>query len=396
MNKGVSNLFLSLVRLGIGHRTVNDLKSSVSGSDSADWVALKALAKRQGLSAIVLDGLNLVHGEGFMVKGSSNSALTTDSKLSTLNTQLKLEWIGEVLQYEQRYAVYEKNIRDLATFYRKHGIRMMVLKGYGLSKNYPVPNHRPCGDLDIYLFGDQEKADKLIAEELGIKIDNTHHHHSVFQFQGETVENHYDFLNVHVRKSNNRMEVKLKEIANANVNLNLDLDGSIDIVLTTKDSNDTNIVFPSVEFNAIYLLRHCAAHFASTEMTVRQVLDWGFFMEKYHREIKRDEYIPYIKQEGMYRFYNLLGLFCMSHLGFDASIFHGLYSDGLFERFGNEILEPEFKDREDGRLLHSLSVKPRRWWHNRWKNRLCYPDSAWEEFVYGLWAKVLKPSHFVQ
>jgi hypothetical protein len=65
------------------------------------------------------------------------------------------------------------------------------------------------------------------------------------------------------------------------------------------------------------------------------------------------------------------------------------------ERFSNEILEPEFKDRENDRLLHSLSVKPRRW-YNRWKNRLCYPDSAWEEFVYGLWAKVLKPSHFVQ
>ena len=379
-------IFLSLVRLGIGHGTVNGSRFTFNGSDSVDWMAVKSLAEKQGLSAIVLDGLNLVQGEGFKVKGSSNSALTTDSKLSTLNTQLKLEWIGEVLQYEQRYAVYEKNIRDLAAFYRKHSIRMMLLKGYGLSLNYPVPNHRPCGDLDIYLFGEQEKADKLIEEELGIKIDNSHHHHSVFQFQGETIENHYDFLNVHVRKSNKRMEAKLKELCHTETTESL----------TTDNPNETNIVFPSVEFNAIYLLRHCAAHFASTEMTVRQVLDWGFFMEKHHREIKWDEYIPYIKQEGMYRFYNLLGLFCMSHLGFDASVFHGLYSDGLFERFSNEILEPEFKDRENGRLLHSLSVKPRRWWHNRWKNRLCYPDSAWEEFVYGLWAKVLKPSHFVQ
>ena len=129
---------------------------------------------------------------------------------------------------------------------------------------------------------------------------------------------------------------------------------------------------------------------------VRQVLDWGFFMEKHHQEINWDEYIPYIKQEGMYRFYNLLGLFCMKHLGFDASIFHGLYNDDLFERFCNEIMEPEFKDHENGKLLHSLNVKPRRWWHNRWKNRLCYKESAWEEFAYGLWAKVLKPSHFIQ
>ncbi|MCR5642087.1 MAG: hypothetical protein K6G32_01940, partial [Prevotella sp.] len=68
----------------------------------------------------------------------------------------------------------------------------------------------------------------------------------------------------------------------------------------------------------------------------------------------------------------------------------------LFERFVDELLSPEFKDKENGTLLRSLSVKPRRWWHNRWKNRLCYPDTPWSEFAYGLWAKVLKPSHFIQ
>jgi hypothetical protein len=131
-------------------------------------------------------------------------------------------------------------------------------------------------------------------------------------------------------------------------------------------------------------------------MSIRQVLDWGLFMEKYHQEIEWKPYKTYLKQEGMFRFYNLMGLFCMHHLGFDASIFNGLYEDELLERFSNEILSPEFRDKEDGSLLHSLSVKPRRWWHNRWKNRLCYPDSAWSEFAYGLWAKILKPSHFVQ
>ena len=150
------------------------------------------------------------------------------------------------------------------------------------------------------------------------------------------------------------------------------------------------------EFNAIYLLRHCAAHFASTHMSVRQVLDWGLFMEEHHQEIDWEPYKSYLEQEGMFRFYNLMGLFCLHHLGFDASVFNGLYGDELLERFSNEILTPEFKDKEDGSLIHSLSVKPRRWWHNRWKNRLCYPDSAWSEFAYGLWAKILKPSHFIQ
>ncbi len=328
-----------------------------------DWQLLFEIAERHGVAGVVLDGINICFEKGINLN---------------IDFQTKMEWIGLVTQMEQRHQQQKGNMRELASFYHEHGIKMMILKGYGLSQNYPIPNHRPCGDVDIFLFGEQKRSDRLVHDELGIEIDNSHHHHTVFQFQGETIENHYDFLNVHVRKSNKRIEAKLKQLANVDANF------------------DANVMYPSVEFNAIYLLRHCAAHFASTEMTVRQVLDWGPFMKKHYKEINWTEYIPYIKQEGMLRFYNLLGLFCTEHLGFDASIFHGLYTDSLFERFSNEILEPEFKDHEDGTLLRSLSVKPRRWWHNRWKNRLCYTEGAWEEFVYGLWAKVLKPSHFVQ
>ena len=391
----LQDTFLSLVRLGIGNGTVNGSRFTVHGS--VDWEALKVLADRQGLSAVVLDALN------------TDGTNLTD----TIPVQMKLEWIGEVLQnYEARYRAYEKAIGSLAGWYNEHGFKMMVLKGYACALDWPRPEHRPCGDIDIWLFGAQKEADEVLSHtdftdntdkiagqarnegfrvqnqsrigelENRVVIDNSHHHHTVFEWEGFTVENHYDFLNVHVRPSNKRMEAKLKELADFDDNLNLNV--------------SDNIYLPSVAFDAIYLLRHCAAHFASTEMTVRQVLDWGFFMEKHHQEIDWDEYIPYLKEEGMYRFYNLMGLFCMKHLGFDAAIFHGLYEDDLLERFSNEIMEPEFKDRENGKLLHSLSVKPRRWWHNRWKNRLCYPDSPWQEFAYGLWAKVLKPSHFWQ
>lgn len=228
-----------------------------------------------------------------------------------------------------------------------------------------------------YLFGEHEKADRLIKEELGIKIDKSHHHHTVFYYYGICVENHYDFLNIHARKSNKRIEKRLKEICHSGY------------------SEESEILFPSVEFNALYLLRHCAAHFASVKMNIRQVLDWGFFMEKHHCNINFEEYLHFMKGEGMFRFYNLLGLFCVRSLGFNASIFHRLNDDALYDRFAEEILSPEFCEHEDGTLLRSLWVKPRRWWHNRWKNRLCYPDSAWSEFTYGLWAKIIKPSHFV-
>ena len=361
---------LELVKLGLGKDSVCKIPQSV------DWLEVFDLAERQKVTAIALDGINRCFEKGIVLD---------------IDFQTKMDWIGAAHQVEVYYQEHEKNMRGLARFYQGHGIKMMELKGYGLSLNYPIPNHRAPGDIDIYLFGDYEKGDKLMESELGIEIDRSHHHHTVFTFQGESVENHYDFLNVHVRKSNQRMERKLKELAHIDTNGFKILDSSF-----KSSTDDTNVVLPSTEFNAIYLLRHCAAHFASTHMSIRQVLDWGLFMEKHRKEIEWKPYLDYLKQEGMFRFYNLMGLFCMHHLGFDASIFNGLYEDELFERFSNEILSPEFKDKEDGSLLHSLSVKPRRWWHNRWKNRLCYPDGAWSEFAYGLWAKILKPSHFIQ
>lgn len=61
---------------------------------------------------------------------------------------------------------------DLARLYANNGIRMMVVKGYGLSLDWPVPNHRPVGDLDIYNFGKWKEADVLVAKECCIKEDD--------------------------------------------------------------------------------------------------------------------------------------------------------------------------------------------------------------------------------
>ena len=50
VNSDLKKTFLSLVRLGIGHY-------SVALPQNVDWNELKALAERQGLSAIVPDGI---------------------------------------------------------------------------------------------------------------------------------------------------------------------------------------------------------------------------------------------------------------------------------------------------------------------------------------------------
>jgi len=54
----LKDIFLSLVRFGIGHQLVSSLTFQVSSE--VDRVQLKVLADQHGLSTVVLDGLNEV------------------------------------------------------------------------------------------------------------------------------------------------------------------------------------------------------------------------------------------------------------------------------------------------------------------------------------------------
>ena len=49
----VQQSFLSLIRLGIGH----DLPGSKLSFDQIDWNRVMDLAEKQGLTAVVLDGI---------------------------------------------------------------------------------------------------------------------------------------------------------------------------------------------------------------------------------------------------------------------------------------------------------------------------------------------------
>ena len=386
--------FLQLVRLGLGKS--RDTKIF----DEADCAQLKALAEKHGLSAVVLDGLNAVYDSEFMIQdiwspnGSkseetfyqrlSDAALTTCSKHYTLNTRLKLEWIGEVLQnYEGRYAAYQKAISSLAGWYNQHGFKLMVLKGYGLSLNWPNPKHRPCGDIDIWLFGQQREADAALGSWFKVQgsksgIDNSHHHHTVFEWEGFTVENHYDFVNVHYGHKNAELEKVFKELAQVDSNL--------------VEVNGEKIYLPSANLHALFLLRHCMQDFASAEMNLRQVLDWAFFVEKHTKEIDWKWLNGVLKEYNMTDFVNCLNAICVGNLGFHPAIFGSVqFNPELKEKVFNNIMNPSFGREEPQELFKRLVYKYHRWQGNSWKQELCYGDSRWSAFWTGVWNHLLKP-----
>ena len=351
---------IQLIKLGIG------TSKNVKISNDIDWVAVKALADAQGLTAIVLDGLNEV--------------LKAKSPISNLKPQFKLQWIGEVMQnYEVRHQEYEKAISSLAGFYNQYGFKMMVLKGYACSLDWPKPNHRPCGDIDIWQFGKQKDADLILSKDTGLNIDDSHEHHTIFDWQGFMVENHYDFIDIHHRKSSSEVEKIFKEL------------GSDDSGF--KDVNGEKVYLPSPNLHALFLLRHMMEHFASTELTIRQLLDWAFFVQNHGKDVDWKWLEEILTQFGMMPAYTIFNNICVDDLRFDPLLFpKSTVNVTLKKRVLNEILQPEFIGEEPNRLLLRVIFKFRRWKANGWKNEICFKESMWSAFWSGVWGHILKPS----
>lgn len=126
------------------HRVLLQLLSNSLGNEKrygcslehVDWKRIYFESRRQGVSGIVFDSFN-----------NLSSSYRPDSKLL-------LEWLGSTVSNEKLFLSYSQTISRLTAIAESLGMRMLVLKGYGCSLNYPVPNHRPCGDIDVYLLDD--------------------------------------------------------------------------------------------------------------------------------------------------------------------------------------------------------------------------------------------------
>ncbi len=339
---------LYLIRVAIG----NDHSRKLDG---IDWNALLDLSARQGVTSIVCDGLQILFDNGY------------------LKERVSFEMISTIMQQENDYAIREKTIHDLSAFYQKHEIRMMVLKGWGLSQNYPVPKHRHCSDIDIYLFGDYKRGDKLLSEKLGIRIDNSHHRHTVFNINGVSIENHYDFVNVHGHHSAKQVEKRLKELADC-----------------AYQEND--IWLPSAEFNALFVLYHAACHFAATEISLRSILDWGLFVRKNYLSVDWAKHWEFCKQMNMHQFLLAMNEICVNYFGFPAKFFNIGGDLSLAERVLNDILQPEFTIEKGHGVFPYIKSRYIKWRRNSWKHKMVYPESMTVTFFQQAWSHLLKPA----
>lgn len=249
----------SLIRLGLGTSSFNreDLSDLFLYTEDK-WGKLKETAHIQGVSAIVLDGIQVIMDE--LGAGCFNRSICPDTwKLFIL------QWIGEVQQY---YEVGNRQqlgvIDEIQHSWAASDIRMMLMKGMAMGSYYPNPLHRSPGDIDCYLFDDYAKGNNVASSWADI-VDESWYKHSVISYKGQTIENHHFFVHTREGKISKHLNHQLCDTLNG---------------VVFEKLPGTGVLLPPPMFNALFLSYHALAHFLEEGLRLKQLLDWAMFLKR--------------------------------------------------------------------------------------------------------------------
>lgn len=352
----VSEILLASVRGALNGEAVSS--GLLANLEPSQWLELVKLAQQHNVMPLVCDGLAGLRKE--------------------LPAKVFARVAGLTIVAEDKYEARVNVIKTIASLMAENKIPLMVIKGYGVSLYYPQPNHRSFSDIDTYHFGQLEAADKVLKERLGVDIDVDVHHHTTCVYKGVLIENHYDFINVTQHRSCARYEKILKAEAAKETRLH-----KID---------EQEIMLPSAMFNALFLMRHMALHYAAERVSVRHLCDWKQFVEAEGENVDWERVNEVYAEYNMKRFADAITALCIDHLGMKRDVVPGVERDAKLEnRILNDILYAEFSEEKPEGFLRIVWWKTRRFFANRWKHKLVYNESWLWTFFQSSWAHLIKP-----
>lgn len=340
--------FFRLVRSGAGLGAAPVSDTAGTAVTPGSWERIYRMAADHGLSAVVWDGI-------CRLPAAQQPPRET-----------RIRWALSAEKLEERYRHQQQTASKLAARFSEEGLRMLLLKGLGLSRDYPIPEHRECGDIDIYLYGQSDKGDRIL-HEIGAHLYFDVPKHSEYVWDGVLIENHRTILNVRRNRTERELNALLVRL--------LEKDGTHGLV--------PGIQTPRATFNAIFLIRHAAVHFQKEGIVLRHLCDWACFLTRHWDEIDHALFRTAMEDYRMDRFADLMTAAAVEYLG--AEVPGPECEAGMLGRFMEEVLTlSPMPDKPLPRLLRKLSGPYR----NRWRLRKVLRTPVWRYYydtVRGQW-----------
>lgn len=249
------NIFKELILITLGLRD----GFSINVSEKA-WRFLFKEANKQSLVGVLFLGIEKLKEEQMPPK------------------LLRMEWLRTALLIESQNNIQYEKVQELSDVFMRGGVGTCVLKGQGMALLYPNPLRRQCGDIDLWVNCDRDKAVKFCQERW--EID----HVDIKNLVINTIP--YVHLEVHFipswfyspftdRKFRNWYKQQWDE--------------------QFKNKSERGFYVPTISFNLVYCLVHIYKHMFDEGIGMRQLMDYYYIILHSSKE-EREQAFSYLKK----------------------------------------------------------------------------------------------------
>ena len=272
-------IVLSMVRSAVNGSQFD--ASPLKGKRQQEWSDIFRIASEQGVLALCYDIVN---------------SLPTESRAPK---PLHIRRVLSAERIEKRYFSQLETARLIAEKFHESGIRFFILKGLAVSRYYPSPSKRECGDIDCFLAGDYDKGNE-VAKSMGAEVDCGFYKHSHITYRGTLIENHRFCTAIRGSRSAKELEKYLQTLI---------ADSQPEQIV------GTHLLIPPADFNAVFLSRHALFHFLSEGITLRHIADWYCFMKARQNDVDWESVNRVLEQHDIKVFADAATAICAKYLG---------------------------------------------------------------------------------
>lgn len=259
-------LFVELVQVALGNKSTLSIVPS-----EGEWYEVYKMAEKQAMMGLLFSAIE---------------KLDEKDKTAMPHMPLFYQWTGFVLNTETQNKRLNEAAEHLTRIFKNGGLRCCVLKGQGIARLYSQPLRRQPGDIDLWVEGGRERVLKFLKDSyLGLGQVVIHH---VDTRIIDGVETEIHFIPVYACNPflHHRLQRFFRLYADEQFS-NID--------------NELGFAYPTLSFNAVYILAHIYMHFLYEGIGLRQIVDYYYVLMHLDDERKKQATSD-IKKVGLLKF----------------------------------------------------------------------------------------------
>lgn len=302
----------------------NILKASLWGTrldmpvEFDDWRSLIKLAKSQSVLGLV-----------------ANVLLSNSELVQRIPVKMQQRLRNFIRSNVVTHSVLNRTLVRIVMLMDDAGIESVLLKGQGVARNYPMPELRQCGDIDLYVGVDDfyracSLIDTIASEKMPENGDSDKHYEAKV---GEIVVEIHEYS-----------EINPSAYYDAIYQIYSDEGLSTD--LRVLDFSGVSVNTPSDTFNAFYIFNHLWQHLLTSGVGLRQFIDWMLFIHKHKDTIDESKLKCILDDMNLMMPWQVLGNILVDDLGLPSCDFP--FYDKKYKRKKNRILKMVLKEGNFG------------------------------------------------